>query len=67
MVWPSCSEEDRKLPDIPKSTAREWLHQENERLTGKYRPGRLRVITYKQIDAIKKWFPSYMVGRDRKN
>jgi transposase len=58
----SCRAAASKL-GIPKSTAHAWLRQEDERRTGKYRPGRPRAITPEQINAIEKWFPGYYQHR----
>ena len=37
------------------------LHQEEQRRTGKYRPGRPRKISYEQIDKIEKWFETIII------
>jgi transposase len=38
------------------STAAKWLHRDTDRRTGKDRPGRPRMISEEQLEAIDKWF-----------
>jgi transposase len=45
------------------STASRWLKQASERRTGKFQPGRPKILTKAQLDRIEKWFDGYYEHR----
>jgi transposase len=45
------------------STASRWLKQTSERRTGKFQPGRPKILSKAQLDRIEKWFDGYYEHR----
>ena len=48
---------------VNQSTASRWLKQASERRTGKFQPGRPKILTKAQLDRIEKWFDGYYEHR----
>jgi transposase len=44
---------------VPQPTATRWLKQVSERRTGKFRPGRPKILTLAILDRIENWFTGH--------
>ena len=44
---------------VPQPTATRWLKQASERRTGKFRPGRPKILTPAILDRIETWFTGH--------